>query len=168
MAGGLKTPTGYQNLAVHNERALCYTSEPLKQALDLSGHPQVSLWVVANEPDFHLFVYLEEVLPDGSVLYITEGLLRAAFHPTQESEAIYQDAVPFRKFQREDLRPLTPGEPTEIRLPCFPTSYQLQVGSCLRLAISLNDVHHFGVRGTEATAIEVLRGGEFPSRMWLD
>ncbi|MEM7659087.1 MAG: CocE/NonD family hydrolase [Bacteroidota bacterium] len=167
MAGGLTSPKGYQALRQHNERALCYTSLPLEQPLEISGHPQVSLWIKANEPDVHLFVYLEEVLPDGQVYYLTEGLLRAGFHGTQDEEPLYQDAVPARQFRAQDFQALRLGEPTEVMIPCFPTSYELQPGSCLRLAISLNDAHHFAVRGTENTAIEVLWGEAFSSRIWM-
>ena len=58
-------------------RMLCYTSEPLAADHELSGHPCVTLHLSASEADAALHVYLEDVAPDGSCRYVTEGMLRA-------------------------------------------------------------------------------------------
>ena len=44
---------------------------------ELSGHPCVTLHLSASEADAALHVYLEDVAPDGTCRYVTEGMLRA-------------------------------------------------------------------------------------------
>ena len=39
--------------------------------------PCVTLWLASSEPDAAILVYLSEVEADGTVRYVTEGVLRA-------------------------------------------------------------------------------------------
>ena len=57
-------------------RAGRFTTAPLDGALEIAGHPMVSLWLVSSEPGA-VFLYLSEVEADGAVCYVTEGVLRA-------------------------------------------------------------------------------------------
>ena len=45
--------------------------------VEVTGNPIVTLYVSSSTPDAAFHVYLEDVTPDGTVTYITEGMLRA-------------------------------------------------------------------------------------------
>src|SRR5262249_52357985 len=45
---------------------------------EVTGHPVMNLWITATAPDAHVFAYLEDVAPDGTVRVVTEGRLRAS------------------------------------------------------------------------------------------
>ena len=62
-------------------RMLRYTSEPLSDDAEVSGHPVVDLWLSSSEGDAAVHVYLSEVEEDGTVRYVTRR--RAARHPPQ-------------------------------------------------------------------------------------
>ena len=58
-------------------QGITYFTSPLKAAMEVTGHPEVSLWVDIDGEDAHVFAYLQDVAPDGTVSPVTEGRLRA-------------------------------------------------------------------------------------------
>jgi putative CocE/NonD family hydrolase len=71
-----------------------FTTAPLEEALEIAGHPVVSLWLTSSEPDAAVFVYLSEVEADGTVRYVTEGVLRAIHRAGRQRRA--RTALPGR------------------------------------------------------------------------
>jgi uncharacterized protein len=66
-------PIGYSDRAEQDRKLLAYTSTPLTEDWEITGHPTITLWVASNASDGQFFAYLEDVPPDGRVTYITEG-----------------------------------------------------------------------------------------------
>ena len=58
---------GYPDRRDIDRSLLTYTSPPLESDLEVTGHPIARLHVSANATDGALFVYLEDVHPDGKV-----------------------------------------------------------------------------------------------------
>lgn len=81
---------------------LCYTSEPLKIALEVTGPIQVNLWAATTALDTDWVAKLIDVYPDGKAMNLTEGILRARFresleHPTLlERERVYKYTLDLR------------------------------------------------------------------------
>jgi putative CocE/NonD family hydrolase len=75
------TPLGgdviYPDRREEDQKLLTYTSGPLTADLQITGNPVVNLYVSSTATDGAFFVYLEDVAPDGTVTYITEGILQA-------------------------------------------------------------------------------------------
>ena len=105
----------YPDRAERDERLLVYTSAPLARDAEVTGHPVVTLYVASSASDGAFFVYLEDVAPDGSVVYVTEGMLRA-LHRRYAPAAGDPLGIPRRSFKREDAAPLVPGEVAELEL----------------------------------------------------
>ena len=57
------------------DRVLTYESDPLESDLEIAGWPVVTLRVASSEPDCAFYVYLEDVLPDGRIVALTDGQL---------------------------------------------------------------------------------------------
>lgn len=55
---------------------LPYTSAPFATAVEITGLPVVWLRGASTHVDGAFFAYLEDVAPDGRVVYVTEGVLR--------------------------------------------------------------------------------------------
>src|SRR4029079_16482237 len=70
--------TAYPDRAAADRKLLSYTSAPLADDLVIAGNPEADLTVASSRPDGMVIVYLEDVLPDGRVVYLTEGVLRLA------------------------------------------------------------------------------------------
>jgi uncharacterized protein len=66
------------------------------------------------------------VKPDGRVINLNNGILRAAL----------RDSL-------SDPRPITPGQPTEYRIAVWPTSYLFRRDDRIRVEISSSDYPQF-------------------------
>lgn len=119
-----------------------YDSEPFERDTELTGHVIADLTIASSEPDASILCYISEVEADGTVRYVTEGLLRALHRKEAPCPPDYQATWPFRTFRREDAAPLTPGLPERIRIPLLPTSWVFRRGSRLRLSLAGTDADH--------------------------
>ena len=87
-------------------------------------------------------MYLAEVEADGTVRYVTEGLLRALHRKETPCPPSYRTTWPFRSFYRTDMAPLVPGKRETVRIPLVPTSWTFAKGSRLRISIAGADADH--------------------------
>jgi len=149
---GLRTPIGVGDCAARCERMLCYTSAPLEQPLEVTGHPVIDLWLAVATPDAAVFAYLMEVEAGGRVRYITEGMLRAR----------HRAGGLGRSYLGADARPMIPDEPARLRFQLLPTSYELKAGSRLRVGLASSDTTHFAAIDGPARW-DVRRGGDHAS-----
>jgi hypothetical protein len=133
---------GYGDQRERDRRLLTYTTPPLQEALNVTGHPVMRLFVSANATDGAVFAYLEDVRPNGEVRYVTEGQLRL-IHRELGTSPLASDPVPFRSYHRADGRPLVPGEVVEIVFDLLPTSFVFRGGDAIRLAIAGVDTGTF-------------------------
>ena len=118
---GSGTHTRYGRLAAHDTRIYyddwqpreaqlpCYRSEPLDTDIELAGHAVLTLHLAASEPDAALHVFLSEEEPDGTVRYVTEGVLRALHRKLSASPPDYRASWPYHSCDRGDAAPLVPG-----------------------------------------------------------
>jgi uncharacterized protein len=99
----------------------------------------VTLFVTSTATDGAFYAYLEDVDPDGRVIYLTEGQLRAIHRRVCDREPPLKLFVPHHSFLREDAMPLVPGEVAELRFGLLPVSALVRKGHRLRLAIAGHD-----------------------------
>jgi uncharacterized protein len=59
-----------------DDSLLTFTGGPLPADVHVLGFPVVTMHLAASGTDGAVYVYLEEVDPDGNVSYLTEGCLR--------------------------------------------------------------------------------------------
>src|SRR5207248_9619250 len=79
----------------------------------LSTFPYTTLFR-SSEPDAALHVYLSEEEPDGTVRYVTEGVLRALHRKLSPCPPNYRASWPYRTHDRADAAPLVPGQAEDI------------------------------------------------------
>jgi uncharacterized protein len=96
-----------------------YTSEPLTEPLDVLGVPTVRLFVAASEPVAHLVVRLGDVLPDGSIEQVSEGILN----------------LTHRESHREPS-PLEPGRVYQVRIALRAAGYRFPAGHRIHLSVA--------------------------------
>lgn len=95
-------------------RSLCFTGEPLREAMELIGAPTALLDVKASALPLNLVAKLSEVAPNGRSTLITTGWIDLAKHA------------------RADER-------VQVEMALRATAYRLSPGSRLRLAVSCAD-----------------------------
>jgi uncharacterized protein len=167
LIGGLRSAAVYPDRARQDEKLLTYTSAPLAEGMEVTGHPLVTLYVTSTARDGNFFAYLEDVDERGGVSYVTEGMLRALHRKLSSVAPPYHGPVPYRSFSREDAAPMEPGQVTELVFDLFPTSYYFRAGHRLRLALAGADKDHFFVAPGEPPLYRFHRDSERASRIDL-
>ncbi len=146
----------YEERSATDERLLTYTSPPFETDTEITGHAIVSLQVSSTHEDGAFYVYLENVAPDGTVTYITEGILRG-IHRAIDETPLYNSYGVSHSLNREDASPLVPGEVTDISFNLYATSVLIEAGHSIRVAIAGHDASMFErypAEGTPTLSIE--------------
>jgi hypothetical protein len=136
-------PVVYPDRSQEDTKLLTYTSEPLVEDTEITGHPVVTLYATSTHADGAFFVYLEDIDPSGRVTYVTEGELRALHRRISDDPAPYELPVPYHSFKEQDALPLVPGEMAEISFGLHPTSVLIRAGHRIRIAIAGHDAGLF-------------------------
>ena len=158
---------------------LCFTSDVLESDFECTGHGIVDFYLASNSRETYLFVYLEEVLPSGKVLLITEGLLntrhRKIVAADQADPSLVKLGVPQHSYKRVDDDPLHPVEDpatatgdeiARLQFDLLPTSYLIRKGNRIQISISGTDIDHFQVP-TPLPKLAFFHGPKYPSRIQL-
>lgn len=166
---GISLKDPYPDRKVRDQKLLVYTSEPLSEALEVTGHPLATVYLSTTTTDTTLFVYLEDVTPEGDVHYVTEGELRAIHRQGQPNHVTPNPTGPFptHTFRRADAAPLIPGEVVPLTVDLLPTSYQFKPGHRIRIALAGADKDHFEILDGPTPTWEVWHTPDRPSHVEL-
>ncbi len=158
----------YPDRSKEDARLLTYTSAPLAEDCEITGHPIVTLYITSNATDGAFYAYLEGVEKTGKVTYITEGQLRAIHRRVSTETPPFRLPVPYHTFKRKDGMPLVPGEVAELTFGMHPTSILIKKGHSIRLAIAGHDKDTFArIPPDAAPKITVSRSHLFASSVDL-
>jgi len=152
-----------------DERLLTFTSAPFAEDTEITGHPVITLFLESTHEDGLFIAYLEDVAPDGTVTYITEGQLRAILRRESDAEPAYWKFGPHRSELRADALPLVPGEVAELEFELWATSVLIREGHRLRIAIAGADSDTFlrYPRDGGEPVLTVYANTEYPSHVAL-
>jgi putative CocE/NonD family hydrolase len=165
---GIEATSYYDDWSKREVRLPSFTTPPLETALEIAGHPVVSLWLASSEPDAAIFVYLSEVEADGTSRYVTEGIPRALHRAEAPAPGNYRTTWPWRTFARADAKPMPAGEPQLLRFALLPTAWRFSAGSRIRLSLAGGDADHFvQTPHGRPPLITLLSGGERASVLEL-
>jgi hypothetical protein len=107
---------------VDHSRSLTYSTTPLENATELTGHPKLSIFVDSSSELISLTAKLCDVDPDGRVDLVTTGWL----NPTSWTSG-------------SQTPPLVPGHVYEYGIDLWPTSYLFDSGHRIALNIASSD-----------------------------
>lgn len=157
--GAAAVETYYPDWSQRQSQYLNYTSAPLESPMELTGHVTADLLVTSSQADAAVYVYLTEVLADGSCRYVTEGMLRALHRVGQADSPDYVASWHVNTCDRASAQRLVPGEPARLRFSLLPISWQFARGSRIRLSIGGSDRGHASqVPHGRPPRLEILRG----------
>ena len=170
-------------------KCLTYTSEPLEQDTEVTGHPIVHLWVSSQADNGDFFVYLEDIDEDGEAYYVTEGLLRAGFASLVSDDSLLPSGakidlkpdLPYHGFKQADYVDgiFSGGNIVELVIDLLPTSWVFQEGHRIRVSIACADWPTFDLHpklspandpndsGNIVPVVTVYRDADHPSRIEL-
>ena len=165
LVGPTESASLYPDWNARSRTHLAYTSAPLPAAVDVVGHPMVTLHVAFPGSDGAIFAYLEDVAPGGESTYVTEGRLRAIHRNALAETPPYVDAVPVRTYQRSQAEPVEPGEVVELTFALLPTAYRFAEGHAIRVSFTGADADYFAAVPSAGDFFDVHHGGASPSTL---
>lgn len=131
----------YGDRRSEDPRRLVWEGPLLPAPLGITGTPVIHLDVISSTSDVALHVYLEAALPDGTVLYLTEGLLRASHRHLARATRTTSASNPAEA--AGSTQALRVGVPEALRWELLPISVLLPTGSRLRVALAGADTPLF-------------------------
>lgn len=142
---------------------LCYTSEPLDQSLEVTGPIKVVLYAASSAVDTDFTAKLVDVCPCGCARNLTDGILRARYRQSGNTEAL-----------------LTPGAVEEYEIDLWATSNVFLPGHQIRVEISSSNFPRFDRNPNHGRAIStalksdcvpamqtIFHDSEYPTRIIL-
>jgi uncharacterized protein len=146
---------------------LVFTSEPLKEATEVTGHPQVNIYLKSSTPEGSIFAYLEDVDENGKVWKVTDGQLSFIHRKLVDQPAYYDDCVPYRSFRKADSSPMDTSKVELLSFDMLPTSHLFLPGHRIQVRLAGVDVDNFKNVYTEPCTWEVHHGPAFSSHVEL-
>ena len=107
------------NMTADDQYSLFYDSEPMTEAVEIMGMPEVQLRVSADAPFYQWSVRLEDVAPDGSVSLVSGALIN-----------------PSQRVSRLNPQPLIAGEEVVLSTSIHLTTWRFKPGHRVRLAVT--------------------------------
>ncbi len=104
---------------VEDGLALCFTSAPVADAVEILGFPEVTLTLAADQPTALVAVRLCDVAPSGTSTLVSRGLLNLTHRNGHETP-----------------EPLEPGQFYTVTIRLNAIAHSLPAGHCWRIAIS--------------------------------
>ena len=115
--------------------SLTWDSEPLSADLDVVGNIECVLHARSTAPDTAWIVILQDVDPDGTVVDVTGGYLRAGFRELDESAS--REGAPVLPCRYFTAVPI--GELVQYRIPLVANARRFQCGHRVRLYVTSDD-----------------------------
>jgi len=119
-------------------QGLSLAGKPLAGAVEVTGHGLADVWIAADTLDANLFVYLEDVAPDGTIKVVTEGRLKASLRKPGTAPWTLP-GLPWHRAFAEDVQPLQPGVPVRLQFDLMPTSYVFAKGHRIQFTFTGSD-----------------------------
>lgn len=167
----------------HDCKCFIYETEPLTGDVEVTGHPIVNLYLSSDQSDADVFAYICDVDEKGESVYVTEGQMRAGWHPLHPDDKQVNGAVdikpdlPWHGYERGRYvnSPLKGGKVIELRFDLFPMAWVFKKGHKIRLALAGVDAGNFELNPAlmsdngkpKPTRLYFHRGGETASRIEL-
>jgi len=164
---GLGVTTAYDPCHADDSAVLTYTTRPLPQDVEVTGHPILNLWVSCGSQKIDIVAYLEDVNLQGESKYVTEGVLRSTHRHTQKPD-FNNLGLPYHRGNQTDVTEELPSEPYCMSFDLLPISYVFHKGHRIRVAVASADTGNLAtITQTPPATLNVHHGGENASRITL-
>jgi putative CocE/NonD family hydrolase len=143
-AGGYSRLPADQRPVEERPDVLVYSSEPLTEAVEVTGPISAVLWVASSARDTDFTAKLVDVFPDGTARLLTDGIIRARYRHSRTTPEL-----------------LVPGRPTELTIDMGVTGNLFQAGHRIRLEVTSSNFPRFdrnpNTGGVFGEGVEILR-----------
>lgn len=162
---GYEIGYSYFDRREESNKLLNFNTKPFKTDREITGYPVVELYVSTDKTDGTIFIYLEDVAPDGRVTYITEGMLRFLHRKESKEKPPYPMFGPYLSYKVKDSSLMKPESVEKVSFELLPVSYLIQKGHSLRISIAGTDKDHFFLVDEKPTYFDVYHNEKFASNI---
>ncbi|MER8652288.1 CocE/NonD family hydrolase [Mesorhizobium sp. M1121] len=153
----------------YKDGVLNYRTAPAASDMTLLGNPEITLYLsIDNGDDADLELTLKDVDPEGNVLFLQSGLLRASLRAIDDERTSTDEIVHlFRKFEK-----LVPGKIYDLRMSLLaPIAHVVRQGHSLELTVGApNPIPHPNIGSIPAggpSINRVFHSERYPSKILL-
>ena len=150
LAIGGGTPDALPVRTEKDKQCLVYTSAPLKENIEVTGHPIVRFSVSSTAEYGDFFVYLEDVDANGEAVLVTEAQLRAGFADLHDNDKIIASGkygievlpeLPWHGYEKGHYRDriFADGAIVKLVIDFHPTSWVFRKGHSVRVSVACSD-----------------------------
>jgi uncharacterized protein len=157
----------YRDESAEDSITVLFTSEPLTEAMEVTGHPQANIYLKSSTPEGSIFVYLEDVDENGNVWKVTDGQLSFIHRKLHDRPVYYEDCVPYRGFRKADAAPMDTSAVELLSFDLLPTSHLFLSGHRIQVRLAGVDVDNFKNVYTAPCTWEVQHNASHPSNLEL-
>ena len=135
--------------------------------MEITGHPQVNLYLKSATEDGSVFAYLEDVDENGKVWKVTDGQFRFIHRKVLEEPPHYLDVVPYHSFNHDDAMPMDTSKVEFVSFDMLPTSHLFKKGHKIQIRLAGVDTYNFKMLYPNGGAWEIHHDAEHPSHVEL-
>lgn len=139
----LGTYVNYPDRREEDRKLFTYTSPPFLKDTILTGTPAIHVEMTSTTADGALFAYLEDVAPDGRVIYLAEGGIRLLFNGKAPKLADVHYSGPLHTYSKVEAHPFELNRPGILEFSLSPISVRISAGHRIRIAIAGADAQTF-------------------------
>lgn len=130
--------------------SLTYTTAPMTQDTEVTGHSIVDFWASSTADNGDFFIYLEDVDENGKAVLVTEGLLRAGFNGLYDNNTMIlggetdidvKPELPWHGYEKSQYNDavFANGSIVHLTVDLLPTSWVFKEGHSIRVSIACAD-----------------------------
>lgn len=157
----------YRDEHAEDSITLVFTSDVLKKGVEVTGHPQVNVYLKSSTPEGSIFAYLEDVDEHGRVWKVTDGQLSFIHRKLHDTAVHYDDCVPYRGFRSVDAMPMDTSAVELLSFDMLPTSHLFLPGHRIQVRLAGVDVDNFKNVYPGPCTWEVHHSPEYPTHVEL-
>lgn len=139
-------PAADQSIA--DRQRLTFTTDPMTEDSELAGAPHARLRAAVSAPAGRFVVKVEDVAPDGKVVAVTDGYLKASHRDGHDHEVT-----------------VTPGQFNNYEISIRPTHWRFAEGHRLRIAVTSGDVPLLLPDSSTGSTVTIANGAD---GSWVD
>ncbi len=147
-----------------NTKSFSYKTLPFQENSDITGNPELIIFLRSSKSEGDLFVYLDELTLEGKMNYITEGIGKINYLCNIQNKKIKNNKYN-ENYYKENFKNIEPGDILELHIDFLPISFTISKGSSLILSIAGFNIDYFEPLKGEAPVYDIFFGKKYPSRL---
>lgn len=157
----------YSDRKSQDSITVVFTSPELSEDMEVTGHPQLEVFMKSSLPDGAVFAYLEDVDENGNAWNVTDGQIRMLHRKLVDDAVHYVDCVPYHGYRSTDATLMDTSKAELVSFDLLPTSHLFKVGHKIQIRLAGADIENFKNLYHDIAEWEIHHGGEMKSRIVL-